>query len=1366
MLDLLRFRRLLLPCLALSLLAAGALAGAEEPALPEQPVKPKPPPLRIEKPEHPFHLPEGPCGAAWQQLLANALPEAEQAFRALLEKTPGHLETLEGLRACLIAQGLYTEVQRVNIQMIAAAAESPLSIAFAMRAMEHLAYAESRVELIACLQKSAAAAAPATRVALQDLLASLHMSADRMEEAKRALQGLGYVERWLLVAGPFGVRDRNNPMERRFAPERPLKALTFKDERGKDVVARKDLPVSFRSLNLGRLYPGERGIFYAFTNLESDRDQEVLLLAGAPHGSRIYLRGLPILRPNQERQYERDTPILRTKLLKGHNPLLAKLPFAGELALRVLAPDYSAAAGVAVKDLEPAALAGHEVLPIRGFLFSQELHGALAEHFLRGLKSEERAAGKGLAELAGNGSLSVAMAPWLDLAAQQENDVPAREAIARTLAGSFPDAVGPLDTSAVILGAAGRSARQTESRNTEEARQLRERALEKLPQSHQHLLGLYFFYAEHDLKEQAFEKLKACAEAHPKSGLAQERLGQEYLNKGLTVQAQRQFEKAAALDAAYLPALGRFLEQHGDRTRAREIRKKLQSLGMEAPLLQFHHLLAARRLEEAEKILSAQEQAFPERAEEFMELRAALKEEQGDGPGAWAILKKLVAAQPKNREALADLVDLSLRMHKDEEARQLLRAYLREHPGDYEFRRRLREQEGQEPRAWWEPYDLQVRAIDTSKFNQDNYPNAKHAWIVDFMVTKVFPDLSRESYVHIAQKVLNLEGIGELSEVLVQAQRQDLVFIRTLNSDGSTYQPQNVHNFNLAQSASFLKVEPGSILEHAYLTNEDADEDEPALSMAFNFMALDAPRAISRWVVMLPKNHTLEIRKIRPELIEEKILPGPDGYTVYQWTNKEVEGIKVEPHMPNEGEEEVIPLVFVESRERPHRATSWLLREKKTFLPAPAQAQAKALAAARRSEEERFRAIAGWVSENIQPGQEARTLEDVWALRSGNTAQMTELAAAMGRAAGLNVRQALVNGAYIPGQAWRTKHARRLWDPGHFSSFGSGGHMLVLEPQQGADVWVQYVGQTPKYFSADDLYWPQPGALALLSSEEGISIKRVRGESLGKVIMGQRVAVSLDEHGAGNVHGSVQLFGLIGGQVRNMLSDPRQSQKVREGLPQSLWDKKIEQIQATVEQEGRTDRPLRLVYSCVVNELAAPAEKAFCLQPYRQQALLLQLMGTPERVHDLVLRREVEELDQAVRYEAPPGYAWIEVPDDLFICTEFGFYLADFNVQGRTLTCSRSFLMPAQRVSPQQYPRLMEFLRKISHVERQRIAYGRADFAGLGALARPVPSLGYASHGGDPEEKSVEEPDVKVEQKADPPFSQENRIIPGPKKNE
>lgn len=1309
---------------------------------------------QVQKTDKPYTIPAGVAQKGWEAYLKNDFSAAEAAFREALKQEPRNLSVLEGLRGSLVAAGKYKEAQSVNLRMVEAATDSPLCGVFATRAMDSMGFVESRADVIATFARVAASASPPVAAMLKDSLATLYYRANKTEEARKALEGLGYINEWQFVAGPFGWKDKNNPIERRYPPERSLASLDFtsKDCDCEKAAIHKDVKVPHRELNLDTLFPGAKGIFYAFTNLESDSDQEVVIGVSAPMPCKMFLRGLPVLsEPEDEQKRRGGGELIRTRLVKGGNPLLLKLSSASSVIVRVFSAESGPAAGVRVKAGGEALLASHAVLALRGVLLARKTHGTIAEHYLKkfpvGDAKAEAAGVRGgsLLALAERSDMTPPEAVWLEIALQRENDVTARAAIARRLAGSFPDSAGILDHAAAILKNAG-AALGGAGQEDEEARQLREHALAIVPNSHQHLLAIQSYYLDHELLDKAFEKVKACVDAYPESPYAQAELGQVYQRKLFYVEAEKCFEKAAALDNAYLYQLIAFHDSFGNRARAAELRQKEIELGQLPVEMQFDLALRRGDLDQAEKLLAGQEKMFPDRKDEWAQDRVRLLKERGDLAGAYALQKKLYEQTrflANKRTVLVALVELALRLKKDDEAAALLKGFLKEHSGDIELHERLSELEGSVLPRWWEPYDVKVPAIDTSAFTNEKYPAANHAWIVDFMVTKVMPDLSSESYVHIAQKVLNIQGINELSELLVRAQSQNMIFVRTLNPDGSAYQPQNVHDFNLAQSASLYKVGPGSILEHAYVMSAAADEDDPSFNMGFNFNAIDAPRAVSRWVVMIPDaaKDKLSIRKICPEMVDEQILPGPPGYTVYQWTNKQVEGIKQETLMPIDADQEVIPLVLIETPDRPFRANGWLMRREKNVLPAEAAAEARRIVSdpvfTPMDDGRRFDAIVNWVRMNIKAGNDSRTLSDVWQARSGRADQMTQLAHEMAVSTGLRSRMAFVNGTYMPGRVWHSKNAKKAWDPAELASFGSGGRMLVLEQPYGPDRWAQFLGRNPKNYWPNDLNFGQPAALTLTLGDDGVRFKRVRGESMGFTTAANRMDVSLDAAGTGNVRGTLQLFGNSAGNWREALSDPRQQAQVKEYVVRFSWPKS-QPGEVQVAGAEQPELPLAFTYTCSVKGIGSPAGDAIFITPFLSRVRLLDLRGPPGRQHDMLIKDELADLDHTLTYLAPEGFGWVEVPDDMFICTEFGFYVVDYNVEGRKLTCTRSYLMPAQRITPEKYPKLLAYLGQISASTQQRIAYGTLKAESFGSLRHDIFSMGYASYGEDEKEKKGE----------------------------
>ncbi len=1327
------------------LFAFTLIAFAEEPAAKPAPV-------------HPITLPNGPSRAGWDAFVKNDFTSAETAFKKTLDDHPNDIEAYEGLRWTYVSLGRYRDAQTVNLRMLEAGKDTALGSLFAQRSTDALTFVESRADVLATFEKLAPAALPLVAAYLRDEIAFLHSQAGRYEEARKAIESNGYVGHWIFAAGPFGEKDKANTIDRRFAPERSLTSLDFKDDAGKPVKVVK-APVNLdRDLDLDSIFrdAGARGIYYVMANLNSDIERDVILIIAADAPDRIYLRGMPIAsEPDEDRFRRNGGQLYHVKLAKGDNPLLLKLGVLKPLIVRVCGDDYGPIAGVKAAGLSDQALEAHSVSTVRGILFAEKTVGSTAAYLIKRLSQKDEDKNvlaqmkasdskRRLRAIAENGALTLPEAVWLDMTLQRENDPVAREALSSRLSGTFPDSVGVLDIAAAVLGAAGASQGNNDARESEDARHMREHALKLVPTSLQHMIALADFFRAHGLNDQAFELVKKAAETHPESAFAQADLGHEYVRKKFFIDAEKCYERAAQLDNAQLRQLAEFHDYYGVRSKGRELHEKMRTLGMMNQDELFNNALAHENYVEAERLLAMQAKWQPERLDDFEERRAQLAAQKGDLQTAYSIRKTLYTAQlgRTGKPALPYvLVDLALRLGKLDEAKALLTSYLAKHPNDYETRRRLHDLTVSEETHWWSEFDVKMSDIDTSRFTNANYASANHAWIVDFMVTKITPDLSRESYVHIAQKVLNLKGIGELSEVLVRAQKEDIVFIRTLNPDGSAYMPQNVHNFNLAQTASLYKVGPGSILEHAYLEHLDADEDEPRFMMAFNFNAIDAPRAVSRWVVMIPDEvkDKLDIQRVRPELLDEKILPGPKGFTIYQWTNKQIEGIKAERFMPHERDQEVIPLVTIQTRDNPVRAGGYMLRRDRDRIPDEAKAKARELVAAvkaipsarARLESAIFESILFWVRDNIDAGTDSRTLDDVWFSKKGTGPQMQELCCEMAQSVALNVHNAALNGSYLPGKVWHTKNAKKIWEPMQLVSFGSGGSMLVLEPQWGAERWAQFPGggQRPKFYSPFDVTSFQPGALALITGENGVRIKRVLGDRAGLTLFKQSVIVSLDEKGSASTANTMQLFGLQAGGIREAMSDPRQKDALKESLARRMWPKqKLTSFQIVNETDA--EKPLGFNFVGKIDSLAEQAGGAFYLTAFPDSPRLLGLRGPSNRESDVIVYDDVSysEFDRSIEYHAPEGHAWTEVPDDLFIVTEFGFYAADYNVDGRVLHCTRSFLIPAQRIPPEKYAEFQHFLKQIGDHASQRVAYSLYDAKAF-SRTKEIFSGGYSSSG-------------------------------------
>ena len=425
-------------------------------------------------------------------------------------------------------------------------------------------------------------------------------------------------------------------------------------------------------------------------------------------------------------------------------------------------------------------------------------------------------------------------------------------------------------------------------------------------------------------------------------------------------------------------------------------------------------------------------------------------------------------------------------------------------------------------------------------------------------------------------------------------------------------------------------------------------------------------------------------------------------------------------------------MVLIETPPLPYRANRLLAQRPRNFIPPEAAAQAKALVAALPRDaydEAKFMAIIQWVREKIKPGADSRTLDDVWFGLAGNAPQRTLLAREMAYSAGLNANLACVNEYYEPGKVWHSKNAPRQWEPGQLADFSAfGQQMLVLQQHNAPDRWVQFMGRLPEYYSPSDVQPNQPGSLALIYTDDGPRLKRVNGEALGVTAFVQRLEIALEAEGAAKIKGVIEVFGKMAGDYREGLADPRQRLRFKEMIARSSWPK-MQTPTVEIRGDEHAGAPVNISYSGSVAPLADCVEGAYFLAPFPHPPQLLGLRGEPERQHDLLLRNEFAELDHTLTYTCPAGCAWVEAPESLFMATEFGFFLADYRVRGRTLACTRSFLLPAQRITPEKYVSFQNFLKKVAENQQQRVAYAPLKREGFGPYLQEILFAGYAGCG-------------------------------------
>lgn len=195
-----------------------------------------------------------------------------------------------------------------------------------------------------------------------------------------------------------------------------------------------------------------------------------------------------------------------------------------------------------------------------------------------------------------------------------------------------------------------------------------------------------------------------------------------------------------------------------------------------------------------------------------------------------------------------------------------------------------------------------IDALPSTEELQEQYPEASAVTVLDHMVTRVRPDGSSTSYVHMVYKVLNEKGVAKYGDL---DNTGELLDVEAIQPDGTVMKPTGLRG-------SRFNVEglvPGTVLRHRFLMHDrggpDGFDNQKFYFQDFQFRDNPNPVQLSRWVVISPEDMTLEPRtrnyRAEPETREL------DGHVATIWEKRDMPRIEPEFAMPEA--DEIVPVV-------------------------------------------------------------------------------------------------------------------------------------------------------------------------------------------------------------------------------------------------------------------------------------------------------------------------------------------------------------------------------------------------------------------------------------------------------------------------
>lgn len=195
-----------------------------------------------------------------------------------------------------------------------------------------------------------------------------------------------------------------------------------------------------------------------------------------------------------------------------------------------------------------------------------------------------------------------------------------------------------------------------------------------------------------------------------------------------------------------------------------------------------------------------------------------------------------------------------------------------------------------------------IDALPSTEELIELYPEASAVTVLDHMVTKVHPDGSSTSYVHMIYKVLNEKGVGKYGDL---DNSGELIEVEAIQPDGTVMHPTGLRG-------STYNVEglvPGTLLRHRFLVHSRGGpkgfDSQLFYFQDHNFRQNPNPVQLARWVVLAPEDMKLTPRT--RNYVGEPEVRSVAGFTATIWEQRDQPRIEPERNMPDA--DEIVPLV-------------------------------------------------------------------------------------------------------------------------------------------------------------------------------------------------------------------------------------------------------------------------------------------------------------------------------------------------------------------------------------------------------------------------------------------------------------------------
>jgi len=177
-------------------------------------------------------------------------------------------------------------------------------------------------------------------------------------------------------------------------------------------------------------------------------------------------------------------------------------------------------------------------------------------------------------------------------------------------------------------------------------------------------------------------------------------------------------------------------------------------------------------------------------------------------------------------------------------------------------------------------------------------------------------------------------------------------------------------------------------------------------------------------------------------------------------------------------------------------------------------------------------------------------------------------------------------------------------------------------------------------------------------------------------------------------------------QIREALTNPEIKKRLADSqISRDLAGIKIDKY--SIEDLDDLSSPPRLIFSGVLPDAVKPADgKTLKISPVLARANASGLVSEPTRTTPIVFNTSPVRDPLLLRFDVSALLqqgARFQLPENVLLLTEYGYYTLFYEWKGSEIVVRRSFLIPPQKIEPSKYEGFVEFCRSIDQAEDRDI---------------------------------------------------------------